>query len=93
MRLYAHGGRGLAVWAGVTRSFRCWMELTGLLSAADARQPVDVLNRIGLKTSLIRQRIADFLKFHQPFEFFSETDRLALASSGRGQLRRHSLSF
>jgi hypothetical protein len=33
-----------------------------------------------LKTSLIRQRIADFLKFHRPFEFFSETDQLALAS-------------
>jgi hypothetical protein len=38
------------------------------------------------KTSLIRQRIADFLKLHQPFEFFSETDRLALASSGRRQI-------
>jgi hypothetical protein len=38
---------------------------------------------VPLKTSLIRQCIADFLKFHQPFEFFSETDRLALASSGR----------
>jgi hypothetical protein len=23
-----------------------------------------------LKTSLIRQRVADFLKLHQPFEFF-----------------------
>jgi hypothetical protein len=46
-----------------------------------------------LKTSLIRQRVADFLKSHQPFEFFSETDRLALASSGRRQLHRHSLSF
>jgi hypothetical protein len=39
-----------------------------------------------LKTSLIRQRVADFLKSHQPFEFFSETDRLALASSGRRQI-------
>jgi hypothetical protein len=46
-----------------------------------------------LKTSLICQRVADFLKFHQPFEFFSETDRLALASSGRTQLHRHSLSI
>ena len=46
-----------------------------------------------LKTSLIRQRVADFLESHQPFEFFSETDRLALASSGRVHLHRHSLSF
>jgi len=29
-----------------------------------------------LKTSLIRQRVADFLKSHQPFELFSETDPL-----------------
>jgi hypothetical protein len=46
-----------------------------------------------LKISLIRQRATDFPKLPQPFEFFSETDRLALASSGRRQLHRHSLSF
>ncbi|MGH8609638.1 MAG: hypothetical protein ACREX9_20200 [Gammaproteobacteria bacterium] len=32
-----------------------------------------------LKTSLIRQRVADFLKSHQPFGFFSS--QLALAFS------------
>jgi hypothetical protein len=41
---------------------------------------------VPLKTALIRQRIADFLKFHQPFELFSETLQLALASAGRGPI-------
>ena len=36
-----------------------------------------------MKTSSIAYRVADFLKRHPPFEFFSEEDLLELAASGR----------
>lgn len=36
-----------------------------------------------MKTSVIRQRVADFLRLHSPFEAFSEEDLLELAGSGR----------
>jgi signal-transduction protein with cAMP-binding, CBS, and nucleotidyltransferase domain len=36
-----------------------------------------------MKTSLIRQRVADFLKQHAPFDMLPPTDLLELASSGR----------
>ncbi len=36
-----------------------------------------------MKTSSIAYRVADFLKRHPPFEFFSEQDLLELAASGR----------
>lgn len=38
-----------------------------------------------MKTSLIRYRVADFLKGHPPFQFFSEEELLELAASGRVQ--------
>jgi CBS domain-containing protein len=36
-----------------------------------------------MQTFVIRQRVADFLRKHTPFEVFSEEDLLALAGSGR----------
>src|SRR6476660_7327822 len=36
-----------------------------------------------MQTSVIRQRVADFLKSHAPFDALSEQDRLDLAGSGR----------
>jgi CBS domain-containing protein len=36
-----------------------------------------------MKTSVIRQRVADFLKQHHPFDVLSEADLLALAGSGK----------
>src|SRR3954466_15626052 len=36
-----------------------------------------------MQTFVIRQRVADFLRKHTPFEVFSEDDLLALAGSGR----------
>jgi signal-transduction protein with cAMP-binding, CBS, and nucleotidyltransferase domain len=36
-----------------------------------------------MKTSVIRQRVADFLKSHPPFDALSEQDLLDLAGSGR----------
>lgn len=36
-----------------------------------------------MKTAIIRQRVADFLKGHSPFDVFSEPDLLAIAASGR----------
>ena len=38
-----------------------------------------------MQTFVIRQRVADFLRKHTPFEVFSEDDLLALAGSGRVQ--------
>src|ERR1041384_6403552 len=36
-----------------------------------------------MKTSVIRHRVADFLKTHAPFDALSEPDLLELAGSGR----------
>src|SRR5882757_3367425 len=36
-----------------------------------------------MKTSVIRHRVADFLKLHAPFDALSERDLLDLAGSGR----------
>ncbi len=36
-----------------------------------------------MKTSVIRQRVADFLKAHAPFDSLAETDLLELAGSGK----------
>ena len=36
-----------------------------------------------MKTSVIRQRVADFLKSHAPFDALSEADLLDLAGSGK----------
>ena len=36
-----------------------------------------------MQTFVIRQRVADFLRKHTPFEVFSEEDLLTLAGSGR----------
>src|ERR1051325_2078567 len=36
-----------------------------------------------MKTAVIRQRVADFLKSHPPFDCLSESHRLELAGSGR----------
>ena len=36
-----------------------------------------------MKTSVIRQRVADFLKQHAPFDALAEQDLLELAGSGR----------
>ena len=36
-----------------------------------------------MKTSIIRQRVADFLKRHTPFDALTEEDLLALAGSGK----------
>ena len=43
-----------------------------------------ILGRIEpMKTSVIRHRVADFLKLHAPFDALSEQDLLDLAGSGR----------
>ncbi len=46
-----------------------------------------------LTTSLICQRVADFLKSHRPFEFFSENDRLALAAPAGGNCTPFAIFF